>query len=80
MNHTAFMLSKLAALAATTDYLITDELADILCRASPTIHKSHSSTGHYLGIRPVKRGNRLLWPIKEVVKMLTAKYLPRHQA
>lgn len=79
MNHTASMLSKLTALAATTDYLITDELADVLSRASPTIYKSHSSTGHYFGIRPVKLGNRLLWPIEEVIKMFTAMGLAQHQ-
>lgn len=70
MNHAAPMSPALATIAAKTDYLRTEELANILCRASQTIRKAYCLTGHYLSIRPVKLGNRLLWPIKEVAKVL----------
>lgn len=64
------MPSYLAETATKTDHLRTDELAHVLLRASQTIRKAYSQTGHYLGIRPVKLGNRLLWPINEVAQLL----------
>ena len=70
MNHAVQMPPLLAEIATETDYLRTDELARFLLRATQTIRKGYSLTGHYLGIRPVKLGNRLLWPIKEVAKLL----------
>lgn len=70
MTHSVLMPSLLAEIATKTDHLRTDELARLLLRASQTIRKAYSLTGHYLGIRPVKLGNRLLWPIKEVAKLL----------
>jgi hypothetical protein len=71
MNQSVPMPSVLAELAAVTDFLVTDELARFLRCASQTIRKAYSATGHYLGIRPLKLGNRLLWPIKEVTRLLT---------
>jgi hypothetical protein len=71
MTYAAPMPSTLAEIAAKTDHLVTEELAQILRRASQTIRKAYSQTGHYLGIHPVKLGNRLLWPIKDVIEALT---------
>ena len=70
MNHVVPMPPTLAAIAAQNDYLRTEELANILRRASQTIRKAYCLTGHYLNIRPVKLGNRLLWPGKEVAQVL----------
>lgn len=70
MNHAVPMPPTLAAIAAQTDYLRTEELASILRRTSQTIRKAYCLTGHYLSIRPVKLGNRLLWPVKEVAEVL----------
>jgi len=70
MTHAVPTPSYLAETATKTDHLRTDELARVLRRASQTIRKANSQTGHYLGIRPVKLGNRLLWPIAEVAKLL----------
>jgi len=70
MTHAVPTPSLLAEIATKTDHLRTDELARILLRASQTIRKAYCLTGHYLGIRPVKLGNRLLWPIKDVAKAL----------
>lgn len=70
MTHAVPMPPTLATIAAKTDYLRTEELANLLCRASQTIRKAYCLSGHYLSIRPVKLGNRLLWPIKEVAKVL----------
>jgi hypothetical protein len=71
MTYAVPMPPTLAEIAAGTDHLVTEELARLLRRASQTIRKAYSQTGHYLGIRPVKLGNRLLWPIKEVSTVLT---------
>ncbi|QYF99649.1 hypothetical protein [Massilia sp. NP310] len=60
----------LAEIATTSDHLVTDELAHVLRRASQTLRKAYSTTGHYLGIRPKKIGNRLLWPIDDVATLL----------
>lgn len=70
MNYAVPLPPTLVAIAANTDYLRTEELANILCRASQTVRKAYCLTGNYLNIRPVKLGNRLLWPIKEVAKVL----------
>lgn len=70
MTNAVPMHPFLAETATKTDHLRTDELARVLLRASQTIRKAYSQTGHYLGIRPIKLGNRLLWPIKEVAKLL----------
>jgi len=70
MNHAVPTSSVLDQIATKTDYLRTDELARILLRATQTIRKAYCLTGHYLGIRPIKLGNRLLWPIKDVAKAL----------
>lgn len=71
MNHAVPMSPTLAEIAARTDHLVTEELARVLRRASQTIRKAYSQTGHYLGIRPVKMGNRLLWPAKDVAEAFT---------
>jgi hypothetical protein len=62
--------SILAKIAITSDHLVTEELARVLHRATQTLRKAYSTTGHYLGIRPKKVGNRLLWPIDEVNTLL----------
>lgn len=69
MNQSVPVTSALTVLAAGSDFLLTDELARFLRCASQTIRKAYSATGHYLGIRPLKLGSRLLWPIKEVVRV-----------
>lgn len=71
MNHAVPMSPLLAEIAARTDHLVTEELALVLRRASQTIRKAYSQTGHYFGIRPVKIGNRLLWPAKDVAEVFT---------
>jgi len=71
MQNTVLLSSALARIAAEgTDHLVTNELASYLRCASQTIRKAYSLTGHYLGIRPLKLGNRLLWPINEVAQLL----------
>lgn len=61
----------LAEIAAGRDHLQTFEFARAFNRTSQTIRKSYCLTGHYLGIRPIKLGNRLMWPVSEIAAVLS---------
>lgn len=63
----------LAAIAAGRDHIQTAEFARAANRASQTIRKNYCLTGECFGIRPVKFGNRLLWPVNDVAKLLNGK-------
>jgi len=60
----------LAAIAAGRDHIQTSEFARAANRASQTIRKNYCLTGECFGIRPVKFGNRLLWPVSEIAVLL----------
>lgn len=60
----------LAAIAQNRDFITTDEIAVATNHRPQTVRKSHCMTGAYFGIRPVKLGNRLLWPVEGVAKLL----------
>lgn len=60
----------LAAIAAGRDYIQTAEFAHAANRASQTIRKNYCQTGECFGIRPIKFGNKLLWPVAEIAKLL----------
>lgn len=60
----------LAAIATNRDHIQTSEYGRAINRASQTIRKNYCETGHCFGIRPVKFGNRLLWPVAEIAVLL----------
>lgn len=60
----------LATIAAGRDHIQTSEFARAVNRVSQTIRKNHCLTGHCFGIRPVKFGNRLLWPVASIATLL----------
>jgi hypothetical protein len=60
----------LAAIAAGRDLISTAEFAKSVTRATQTIRKNHCLQGECFGIRPVKFGNRLLWPVAEIAALL----------
>lgn len=60
----------LAAIAAGRDHINTAEFARATDRANQTIRKNYCLTGECFGIRPVKFGNRLLWPVSQVAALL----------
>lgn len=60
----------LAEIAAGRDHIQTAEFARAVNRASQTIRKNYCLTGECFGIRPVKFGNRLLWPVASVANLL----------
>ena len=70
MNHEIQNPTALTALAAGRDHINTLEFAHVTVRADQTIRKNYCLTGECFGIRPVKIGNRLLWPVAQVAALL----------
>lgn len=62
--------TALAEIAAGRDHIQTAEFARATNRASQTIRKNVCMTGECFGIRPVKFGNRLLWPVAAIAALL----------
>lgn len=63
--------TALATIAAGRDHINTGEFAHATDRASQTIRKNYCLTGECFGIRPVKFGNRLLWPVAQIATLLS---------
>jgi hypothetical protein len=66
-------LPQLSLLAAGRDHISTTEFAYATSRSCQTIRKNYCLSGECFGIRPVKFGNRLLWPINQVSELLIGK-------
>jgi len=60
----------LAAVAQGRDHIKTSEFAHTFSRATQTILKNHCLTGECFGIRPIKQGKFLLWPVADIAKAL----------
>lgn len=63
-------LLALAAVAAGRDHIQTSEFARAFNRQSQTVRKNYCLTGECFGIRPLKLGGRLLWPVAEIAALL----------
>jgi hypothetical protein len=62
--------AALAEVSQGRDLIQTAEFAKAACKASQTIRKNYCLTGTAYGIRPVKIGNRLLWPVADIARLL----------
>ncbi|MBL8499481.1 MAG: hypothetical protein JNL77_02680 [Nitrosomonas sp.] len=71
MMQTISIPPNLAELAKGRDYIVTDEIARATNHQPQTVRKSYCLTGAYFGIRPIKLGNRLLWSVADVAKLLS---------
>ena len=60
----------LATIAAGRDHILTGEFAKATNRASQTLRKNYCKQGECYGIRPLKVGNRLLWPVNQLAALL----------
>lgn len=49
----------------------TAELGQISDTAPQTIRRNHSERGEFLGLRPIKVGNRLFWPLADIARVLS---------
>lgn len=64
------MKSNLDKLAGNRDFITTDEFAEILSFSSQTIRKNYSLYNNFNGLIPLKLGNKLLWKITDIKKLL----------
>ena len=64
------MPDGLAAVAAGRDHINTREFAYALGKSAGQILKLHHFDGAAYGVRPLKIGRDLLWPVTEVAKLL----------
>lgn len=64
--------AALAKIASGRDHVLTAEYARAINRSSQTLRKNFCLKGHAFGIRPIKFGNRLLWPVEEIAALLNA--------
>jgi hypothetical protein len=60
----------LALMAQGRDFIKTEEFAHAMSRAVHTIHKNHHLNGEVFGIRPIKQGKFLLWPVAGIAAVL----------
>lgn len=60
----------LAEISQGRDHLFTDEFSRALGCKPQTARKNHCLTGACYGIRPIRLGNKLLWPVVEVARLL----------
>jgi hypothetical protein len=61
----------LAAMAAGRDHINTAEFARATNKAPQTVRKNFCLTGLCYGIRPIKVGNALLWPVAPIAELLS---------
>jgi hypothetical protein len=66
LNH----LPALNALAAGRDHITTREFAYAFGKAAQTVRKNYCLTGVCYGIRPIKVGKHLLWPVDQTESLL----------
>lgn len=60
----------LEELAAGRAHLMTDEYAKVTNCKHQTVLKNYSKKGECFGIRPIKVGHRLLWPVDQIAALL----------
>jgi hypothetical protein len=69
-NYTTQIPQGLVAIANTRDLITTPEFAQIFNVQPQTVRKNYCLTGEVYGIRPIKIGNRLLWPVTKIAAKL----------
>ncbi|MEA5098529.1 MAG: hypothetical protein VB032_08350 [Burkholderiaceae bacterium] len=61
----------LIELANGRDHVKTEEFAKSFSVAPQTVRKNYCQQGECYGIRPIKVGRNLLWPVAEIASVLT---------
>ncbi|QOJ19712.1 MAG: hypothetical protein HRU77_02765 [Gammaproteobacteria bacterium] len=62
--------AQLAEISKGRDHIKTDEFTRAIGKMPQTARKSYCLTGECHGIKPIKIGNRLLWPVADIAKLL----------
>ena len=70
----------LAEIAAGRDHIRTAEFARAVNRAEQTIRKNYCINGECFGLRPVKVGAFLLWPVAGIAALLNGRAQPASPA
>jgi hypothetical protein len=65
------LLSELAAISFGRDFLNTNEFAQVMVCKPQTARKNYCLTGECFGVRPLKRGRNLLWPVARTSEVLS---------
>lgn len=60
----------LFAVAGNRDRITTPEFAQSINKAIQTVRKNYCLTGEAYGIKPIKVGNRLLWDVQDIARLL----------
>jgi hypothetical protein len=60
----------LASLAGNRDAITTAEFAKAISGSQQTLRKNYCLTGNAYGIKPIKVGNRLLWPVEKIARLI----------
>ncbi len=68
---TILLPTALAEIAAGRDHITTAEFARATSKAPQTVRKNYCLSGECFGIRPVKVGNNLLWPVARIGALLS---------
>ena len=60
----------LSSLAGGRDLIPTKSFSKAINKAEQTIRKEYCLKGEAFGIRPIKLGNQLFWPVTERAKLI----------
>lgn len=61
---------ELARISQGRDHILTHEYGQAINKADQTIRKNYCLTGEAYGIRPIKVGRHLLWPVRPIAALL----------
>lgn len=60
----------LSSLAGDRDLITTRSFSKAINKAEQTIRKEYCLKGEAFGIKPIKLGNQLFWPVIEIAKLI----------
>jgi hypothetical protein len=67
---TQYSTTALSKVASNRDLISTHEYGTLIDRSSQTIRKNYCQTGEAFGLRPIKIGNRLMWRVNDVARLI----------
>lgn len=70
MQGVPLLPANLAAIAQGRDFLETREFSRAINRSDQTVRKWYAREGACFGVRPLKVGGRLIWPVAQIAALL----------
>lgn len=71
MQKISTLPAALAAIADGRDFLETREFSRAINRSDQTVRKWYAREGQCFGVRPLKVGGRLIWPVSQIAALLS---------